>query len=297
MTYDHAMHLIKNSRLLCGMALCLPALACADGPVSDTDRGAALQGRLSRWDGPVQTRDEHRLRFLVGAAAYSGAGFMGAQGRSWGLKPALALEWGRLRLSSGGGQGLLDPLGHGRSTRGLEGILEQRSRWSLSLSLNLDRGRGELNDDLAHSGPSVPSTLRGRVRLRYQLTQRWHTSLALGQDLLGRGGGLEADAWLGYRLPLGEGTRLTAGLGLSAGNRPFMRSEFGRPEAPGRAAYRPRGGIYQSQLGMELTHSLSSQWVAYGGVRSTWLHGPARHSPLVRRSHDTGLWVGLAWRN
>lgn len=286
--------LLFASVLLCSQAL--SGLSLADVR-PDSGRETALPGSLSDWSEPSRSLDERRLRFLVGTAAYSGTGFMGAQGRSWGLKPALALEWGRLRLSSGGGHGLLHPLGHGRSSRGLEGILEQRNRWSLGLSLNLDRGRSALNEDLAHSGPSVPSTLRGRVRLRYQLAARWHASLALGQDLLGRGGGLEADAWLGYRLPLGEGTRLTTGLGLSAGNRVYMRSEFGRPAAPGRTAYRPRGGIYQSQLGLELTHSLSRQWVAYGGVRSSWLHGPARHSPLVRRSHDTGLWVGLAWRN
>lgn len=279
------------------LALGLSGVAWADEPASEGQRGAALQGRLSDWNEPGRPQEERRLRILIGGAAYSGAGFMGAEGRGWGLRPAVALEWGRLRLSSGGGHGLLHPMGHGRGNRGLEGILDQGSRWSLSLSLNLDRGRSALNGDVAHSAPSVPSTLRGRLRLRYQLAARWSASLALGQDLLGRGGGLEADAWLGYGLPLGEATRLTAGLGLSAGNGPFMRSEFGRPAAPGRTAYQPRGGVYQSELGLELTHSLSRAWVAYGGLRSAWLHGPARHSPLVRRSHDTGVWVGLAWRN
>ena len=282
--------------------------APADAPVpeqaqpADSRPRAAISPRVSDWgtrERPVAEDD--RVHLLVGAAVRSSPDFFGPARHRHGLRPALAVEWGRLRLSTGGGYGLMGQGRDGRRDRGagLEGMLRTTDRFNLSLSLNIDRGRNAAATDRLQGVPDVPTTLRARLRARYFLTDRWTASVAVSQDILGKHGGLETDAWLGYDWPLGPDTLLTASASASWGNGPYLRSQFGVPAsaAGGFAAYRPGAGLYQSELGLDVAHVLSRHWVAFGGVRLSQLHGDARRSPLVHRRSGAALSVGLAWRN
>ena len=259
----------------------------------------ALQGRVSDWREGERRVDDRRMRYLVGLSVQNGAGFLDEGGRSWGAKPSVAMEWGRLRLSSGGGRGLLNQGLLTGSVRGggLEGLLQSTDRFNLGLSLNLDRGRSALHRPGLQTAPPVPTTLRMRVRMRYAFSPRWNIGLAASQDILGRGGGLRLDTWLGYELPLTERTRLSAGVGASAGNSQYLRSEYGLPAAAGMPAYRPHSSLHQLEAGFDIAHSVSRHWVVFGGVRSTRLRGAASRSPLVERKRSVDLSVGLAWRN
>lgn len=265
---------------------------------------AAIGPRDADWNPQERRADTGGgVHYLIGISARSGPDFFGG-GSGHGLRPVLAVEWGRLRLSTGGGWGLME---HGRSRRrdrsvGLEGLLRATDRFNLSLSLNIDRGRGVAETDRRLGVPNVPTTLRARVRARYNLSERWTTSLAVSQDVLGKGGGMVVDAWLGHDQPLGPRTTVGASLTASWGNARYMRSEFGIPLTPQRIAaglsgYRPRAGLFQTGLGLDLTHSISEHWVAFGGIGYTRLQDDAARSPLVRRRGGFTASIGLAWRN
>ena len=247
-----------------------------------------------------ETAEEKRVNFLIGVAANTSPNFFGGKSQSFKLKPVAALEWGRWRLSSGGGYGLM---GQGRRDRGqgAQAVLRETDRFNLSLSLSIDRGRDVADTERLKGVPDVRATLRARVRARYNLSDRWTASLAASQDILNRGRGLEVDGWLGYRWPISEATRMDFGLGASWGNSQYMRSQFGIPQAStvasGYPAFKPRGGLYQTEIGADIAHALSRSWVVFGGLRYSQLHGDARRSPLTLRTRGVSATVGIAWRN
>ena len=80
-----------------------------------------------------------------------------------------------------------------------------------------------------------------------------------------------------------------------------MRSQFGIPQAStmasGYPAFKPRAGLYQTEIGVDVAHALSRAWVVFGGLRYSQLHGDARRSPLTVRSSGVSATVGIAWRN
>lgn len=244
--------------------------------------------------------DDERVHFLVGVAANTSPNFFGGKSQDFKLKPVGALQWGRWRLSTGGGYGLM---GQGRRDRGsgAQAVLRETDDFNLSLSLNIDRGRDVADTERLKGVPDVRATLRARVRARYNLTDRWTASLAASQDILNRGRGMELDGWLGYRWPISETTRMDFGLGASWGNSQYMRSQFGIPQASttasGYPAFKPRAGLYQTEIGVDVAHALSRAWVVFGGLRYSQLHGDARRSPLTVRSSGVSATVGIAWRN
>ncbi len=244
--------------------------------------------------------DEDRVRWLVGVAANTSPNFFGGDSQHFKLKPVGALEWGRWRLSAGGGYGLME---QGRRDRGsgAQAMLRATDRFNLSLSLNIDRGRDVAETERLKGVPDVRATLRARLRARYNLSERWTASLAASQDILGRGRGMELDGWLGYRWPISTATRLDVGLGASWGNSQYMRSQFGVPQSAvassGYPAFKPGGGLYQTELGVDLAHALSRHWVLFGGVRYAQLHGDAKRSPLTVRDSGVSATIGIAWRN
>lgn len=275
------------------------------GEVPDSGEDSELlQPRVSDWgtrDWPDQV--EKRFRYLAGVSIRTSPNFYGlARTRNYGLNPMLAVEWGRLRLSTGGGSGLI---GHGLDVRrdrsaGLEGVLRTDDRFNVSLSLNLDRGRGVAEEGRLSQMPDVETTVRLRARARYFFSRRLTGSVAVSQDIMGKGGGMEVDGWLGYELPLTAATRLSASVSASIGNGPYMRNEFGVPASAANVdlpAYRAKAGLFQTNVGLEIAHSISRHWVAHGGVRYVRLQADARRSPLVDRTGGASVSLGVAWRN
>ena len=249
---------------------------------------------------PPAEPEERRVRYLLGVAANTSPNFFGGPSQHFKLKPVAALEWDRWRLSTGGGYGLM---GQGRRDRGsgAQAMLQATDRFNLSLSLNIDRGRDVADTERLKGVPDVRPTLRARVRARYTLSERWTASLAASQDILNRGRGMEVDGWLGYRWPISQATRMDFGVGASWGNSQFMRSQYGIPQSAatgsGYPAFKPRAGLYLTEIGVDIAHALSRHWVVFGGLRYSQLHGDARRSPLTLRSKGVSASVGVAWRN
>ena len=103
------------------------------------------------------------MHFLVGVAANTSPNFFGGKSQDFKLKPLGALQWGRWRLSTGGGYGLM---GQGRRDRGsgAQAVLRETDDFNLSLSLNIDRGRDVADTERLKGVPDVRATLRARVR-------------------------------------------------------------------------------------------------------------------------------------
>ena len=78
------------------------------------------------------------------------------------LRPMLAFQLGRVRVSTGGASGLLG-LGRRPVDSGVSAALVQNDRWSVSTALRLQRGRSSGDDPLLQGLPGVPNTVIGRL--------------------------------------------------------------------------------------------------------------------------------------
>lgn len=273
-----------------------PALG-QDAPVSDAPTPASPE-----MAGPAPwpaADDPPSLHYVLGAIATVGPDAPGSPDQRWGLRPAWAVEYGRFRLSTGRGSALL---GHGivAQDAGASAVLSRSEQFQLRLALRVDGGRDAGRSDRRAGLPEVRGTVRARLSATYAFTPRWSVGLSASQDVLGRGGGAEGAASLGYSLPLSGATRLNLGAGLHWADRRYLGTRFGVPaSAVGLSPwplYEPSAGFYSASAGAELVHALSRHWVAWGGVGVSQLQGPARRSPLAEAPRGYSASVGLAYR-
>jgi len=277
--------------------------APAAGMASATQQRAPRVLVTPEWAARHQSLDkeDRQLRWIVGAEVNSKPDFFGRSGRGYGVRPVLALEWGRVHASTGGGHSLMAQGRERNSARGgsIERIVRATDRFNVSLGLSIDRGRDGASSDRLRRAPDVPVTARLRVKARYFLGQRWTASLGASQDILGKHGGLKGDARLSYQYPMSQVTTITTGVGASFGNGAYMRSQYGIPDSPayGFAPFRPRAGLFETNVGVDVAHAISRRWVAFGGIGFSQLHGDARRSPLTLHSSGMSASIGVAWRN
>ncbi|MDY0747483.1 MipA/OmpV family protein [Paucibacter sp. R3-3] len=259
---------------------------------------------LSLMSSPAMAEDEQepapKFRYLAAARLQYQPEYAGAQRYEFKLRPVWALQWGRWRISTSGGNGLL---GFGGEVRGDGASTElvRSDRLKLGLSFRVDSGRSSGDASTTAGLPDVRRTLRGRVYAGYALTPDWQLSGSLSQDLLGRHGGLTAGLDLSWRLKRTADFEWTAGGGISAGDATNMRSYFGvTPEgstATGLPVYTPSAGLRDAHAGTGWTWQLSPRWIAFGSAGVAQQMGPAADSPLTQRRFGGSLAVGLAYRN
>ena len=240
------------------------------------------------------------FNYALGLAYAVSPNYAGSDERKSRLRPVLALQYGRFRLSSSRGSSVLR---HGLDTRssGASAMLVDNDRFSVSVSLRIDNGR-DASDAVRLTGlPEVRSTLRGRLNMGYAITERWSVGASASQDLLGRAGGAQLNTNLQYAFNLTPQTRFNVGVGAALGNATFMRTQFGVPDsAPGQgsalAPFTPGGGLYSVDAGMGVMTALSRRWVAFGAVTVSQLRGDARRSPLTVKPGSYGATAGIAYR-
>jgi len=241
-----------------------------------------------------------KFRYLAAARLQYQPEYAGAQRYEFKLRPVWALQWGRWRISTSGGNGLL---GFGGEVRGDGASTElvRSDKLKLGLSFRVDSGRSSGDASTTSGLPDVRRTLRGRVYAGYALTKDWQLSGSLSQDLLGRQGGLVAGLDLGWRLRQTAHLEWTAGGGISVGDATNMRSYFGvTPEgsaASGLPVYTPSAGLRDAHAGMGWTWQLGPRWIAFGSAGAAVQMGPAADSPLTQRRLGGSVAVGLAYRN
>lgn len=248
-------------------------------------------------DEAAEAPAEPVLNYALGAIIGSSPDYAGGDGRKTKLRPAWAIEYGRFRLSTSRGSALM---GHGLGPRasGASATLAQGDRFDLSASLRIDNGRDDSDAPILVGLPSVRSTLRARVGAGYALTQRWSVGAGLSQDILGRDGGAQVTANVGYSWPVTQQTTVALGAGASLGDRRYLRAHFGVPEggASPLPAFDPRGGLYSVDAGVEFMTAINRRWVVLGSARVSQLQSDARRSPLTMEPTGYSVSLGLAYR-
>lgn len=296
---------------LIGLAAVLahvPVLAQLAQPINGAPQTAATtavppRGAQRSWDGHGQIFDEATsgVRWIVGAEINTKPDYFGRSGRGYGVRPVLALEWGRFHASTGGGRSLMEQGRERYSSRGasIESVVRSSDRFNVSLGMSIDRGRGGASSERLLEAPKIPATARLRVKARYFATDQLTATAGASQDILGKHGGLKGNLRLIYEYPLSQTTTVTAGLGAALGNGAYMRSQYGIPDSPAYAfpAFRPKAGLFESDISVDVAHALSRHWVAFGGLGYSQLHGDAKRSPLTLHSSGASLALGIAWRN
>ena len=223
----------------------------------------------------------------------------GSDLRKTSVKPVWALRWGRLRLSTGGGNALM---GFGSEVygAGASADLLTRDKLRIGISLRFDGGRNSGDARATQGLPDVRRTLRGRLFAGYAITEDLQWSGSLSQDLLGHGGGLILATDISKRLMRTQDSEWSVGTGLSAGDATQMRSYFGvRPEdmqASGLPAYQPGAGLKDVWIGTSYTRVLHRNWVAQASAGVSRQVGAAADSPLVVSPTAANFAISLAYR-
>ena len=282
-----------------------PPLAAPAGMLVAPQTGLQDTGTLDAPPSPFDTpgasaQQSTPFNYAIGMAYAVSPSYVGSDERKSRLRPVLALQYGRFRLSSSRGSSVLR---HGLDTRGsgASATLIERDRFNISASLRIDNGRDASDATRLAGLPEVRTTLRGRMTMGYAITERWSAGASVSQDLLGRAGGAQLNTGLQYALNLTPHTRFNMGAGAAFGDGTFMRSQFGVPDsAPGMgsalAPFAPGAGLYSVDVNMGVMTALSRRWVAFGTVALSQLRGDARRSPLTVRPSGYSATAGIAYR-
>lgn len=250
---------------------------------------------------PVDEIDD--VRYVVGVTAVNAPIYWGQTERKTGLRPFLALKWGRFRISNSGAGGLIGESNAG----GASTDLLRTDSLRLRAGLRIDRGR-KIDGDTTNRLEDLPR-VRGTVRARLMATQRLSDTAAwnigFNTDLLNRDGGTVVQLGVSERLHTPEwlqglGGQWSVSAGLAAGDATYMRSYFGvAPGARRFAAYEPGAGLRNVNLGLSWQRHLGDkqQWVLFGGIGAQRLLGPAADAPFVQRLGSVTADFGLAYRH
>ena len=238
--------------------------------------------------------------WALGLAASNGPEYGGSRKRGSNLRPVIGIDIGRYTISSGGGGSLLDFDLEPRYT-GVNARVLDDDHFSLSAGLRIGGGRVNEADSVLYGLPDVRRTLRARVAATWMVMPELSLRSSLNQDLLGRKGGTTLQTTLQYEWQMTPSTEIGFAAGFALADSTHLRSYFGVPADVALVrtpfpAYSPRGGVMSTDLGVEIKSAITDRWVVFGGVRFSQLRGDARRSPIVMRSNNYGVTVGLAYR-
>ena len=268
----------------------------ADGQSPVRTAAAALERLLH--DG----RDSDDNDFLIGVATSTGPSYSGASDIRYSIRPAARLTWRGYSIST---QSVARASARVESTSGGErtgfsGPLRVRNRFSYGFGATINRGRDVSAEGAAIGLRSLPSTIYGRVRLRYALDERTSLSATLIADVLDRQKSMELPISIGRHYVLGESLLLGLNAGMNFVNQRSMDNDYGiSPEqsaASGKPVYRPKAGIREVAVSAALIHEPDRHWIWMTQFSLVRLVGEAARSPLVRQKLQPTLMFGVAWR-
>jgi len=245
------------------------------------------------------------FRYLLGVSSGYAPSYSGARSMEASIKPMWAARWGKWRLSSSGGAGLMgfgvESIGPGS---GASRDLFRSATLRLGVTLRLDGGRRSADASYTEGLPDIGRTLRVRLYASKTLAPQWQLSAAWSQDALGRKGGAIWNMDLAHRLyrSANGASELMAGAGLSGGDGRYLFSYYGVPQGSAAAqrlgrSFEPGAGFSEASLGLSYTRALSPHWVFNSSAGWSHLLGPAAASPLSERLSNFSLGFGLGWRN
>ncbi len=245
---------------------------------------------------------------LAGLRFSWGPEFPGAEKNVTGLRDIWAIDVGRLRISSGGGGGLLKALGQaseddsepGADTGSASLSLIEGGDYGVKLGLRLFSGRKGTNDGDLAGVPGIRRTVLVRLSSRFTLPGDWDGQIAMNSDMLEHGYGTELTLSVGREWPLSPQTTMGLGIGVSFVDRTRMQALFGVPpgsEAADRlGVYLPGAGPQNLSAGLSLTHAVDHNWIVFGGISMSGLLGRPSDSPFVSRPVMRSFTMGAAYR-
>ncbi|HEY1091963.1 MAG TPA: MipA/OmpV family protein [Burkholderiaceae bacterium] len=240
------------------------------------------------------------FNYVLGLRVNNGPDYMGSSTRSTGVRPVMALYFGRFRLSNSGASAVMG-FGREQESSGASIDLVDRKRLSLGGSLRIDSGRSSSDSPRLAGLPDVKRTLRAQLSARYHLAEGLDLGLTWNTDLLGEGGGAIASLGIAKRLYKDGGTEWTAGGGVSWGNATNQRAYFGVTPAAaltsGYRIYEPGSGLRDAYVGTGWTRAINHHWIAFGALSYSQLQGPSADSPLVQQRGALIGSIGLAYRS
>jgi outer membrane scaffolding protein for murein synthesis (MipA/OmpV family) len=267
---------------LAAAALCSAGVQAAD---ADPDPNPASAKATPRWEG------------AVGVSVLHSPTYLGSSDYRTRVVPGLFLRYGRFALTTASG---FVTRSNDEVNRGVSAELVQRDHLRVTLSARLDGGRDPDADDFLRGLDRIRPTVRARLSALRRFDSGWRLGAALSPDVLGRGGGLLADANVSYEWLLTPHLRGNAGFGLTAADGRYMRSYFGVSAAEsvrsGHAEYSPGAGLRDVGVSFGLRADLGPHWVGYANAGTLRLLGPTLDSPLTRGRSGWSASAGLAWR-
>lgn len=281
----------------CAVAAALPATAGSENKEEPAASTTVAPTGMT-W-AELQEDLRANASLALGATASWTPSYAGSTAHS--VKPRLvwAFQYGRIRLSTGGGAAILgiaqDPRGPGASAE-----LLRTDRLRAGITLRIDRGRNSSDVEGLEDLPDVDATVRARAYASYALTPHWTLAAAVAPDLLGRGGGTVATFDIGYRAALTRASEWYAGGGVNLADARYMNSYYGVSDetaaATGRAPFTANAGPTGARAAIGFTAALTSRWIVFGGAGVTRLLGDAAASPLTQEQTAVSASLGIAYR-
>lgn len=141
------------------------------------------------------------------------------------------------------------------------------------------------------------STLMAGVR--YQHSADWGIiKAAFSGDTLSNNEGFLADMSYSYPLHLNR-TTITAGAGVTWASKKYNQYYFGISEAEsarsGLSRYKPDDS-WSPYVEMNVNHKFDNHWTASVGGRLTHLSDEVKDSPMVSRTYNTTMFVGVNYQ-
>lgn len=238
-------------------------------------------------------------RWVLGGSLNSSPDYGGSSHRDTKLSPLYALQYGRVRFSTGGAGGLLN-FGIDVAGPGASAELKTSGKVKLGASLRIDNGRKPSDSPDLAGLPEIRRTVRGRLYAATEITTRWTASASVSQDLLGRGGGALATLDLGYALATSPRTTWTASAGASFGDGTYMRSYYGVTPAAsatsGLPAFDAGAGARDLHFGLGVTSAFTPRWIGFASLGASRLLADAAASPLTHHRDAVSASVGIGYR-
>ncbi|MET0509181.1 MAG: MipA/OmpV family protein [Burkholderiaceae bacterium] len=273
-----------------------PSEAASEAPPVAAQATAALERLIL--DGRYSRDNE----FVIGAALSAGPSYSGASDWGYSLSPAARLTWRGYSISTQSvarATARVEQTGRGERT-GISGPLRVRNRFAYGFGFSINRGRDVTEEGAALGLKSLPSTLYGRLRLRYFIDEQTTLSATLISDLLNRQQNLELPIGISRRYILAERMVVAFDAALNIVNRRSMDNDYGigpqQSAASGLPVYSPSAGLREFAVSATLVHEPDNHWVWMTRFSLVRLVGEAAASPLVKQKLQPNLMFGLAYR-
>jgi outer membrane protein len=241
------------------------------------------------------------VRFTIGMAGSISPTYSGSDKLGYAIAPAARLVWRGYSISTSSVARASSDGGSSRTSEtGLTGPLYRRHEFAFGFGASINRGRNVSVEDSALGLKSMRGTVIGRLRMRYYINPDLVVTATLVGDILGRQGGAELPIGLGWRHSLRPGLLFSSDIGMTFASSKSMDNNYGigpaEQEASGLPLYRPSAGLREIAGSIGVVGEPTEHWVWVARLSLVKLVGPAAASPIVKKTFQPAVLVGLAYR-